>query len=63
MKYIVNAEMVTNCYLEVEANNEEEALAIAENTDGGEFVTDDDPNSGSWIITDAVLKEEKEEVA
>lgn len=51
MKYRVLAECTTYYYLDVEADNKDEALEKAEETDGGEFCWDTD---GSWYITDAL---------
>ena len=48
--YRVQAEMISYCYLDVEALNEEEANQIAEDTDGGDFSSDDDPFNGEWNI-------------
>ena len=53
--YRVWAEMVTDCYLDVEAKSEEEALNIAAETDGGDLISDDGWGSGDWRITNAVL--------
>ena len=50
-KYIVKAEMITDCYLEVEAESKNEAYDIAKNTDGGDFIADDSLYSGDWILT------------
>lgn len=47
-KFRVWAKMTTYSYLEVEADSEEEAEMIAEETDGGEFIPTDD---GDWEIT------------
>ena len=52
MKYKVYYKSIDYVYLEVEANSPEEARAIAEDTDGGEFIND---GYGSWeydYITD-----------
>lgn len=49
-KFRVYAESTSNYYIEVEAENEEQAKEIAENTDGGDFIED---GSGSWDITNA----------
>lgn len=51
-KYRVWAKMTTYSYIEVEAGSESEAISIAEDTDGGEFITSDD---GDWEITEAEL--------
>lgn len=51
-KYRVWAKMSTDAYLDVEAEDEDEARNIAEEADGGDFIPDDDPYSGDWEITD-----------
>lgn len=43
--------METDLYLDVEASSREEAMEIAEATDGGEFIED---GSGDWNVYDAV---------
>lgn len=48
----VFAEVTTSCYLDVEAETEEEALAIGQDADGGEFTTQDD--DGYWDVYSAV---------
>ena len=50
-KYRVWAKMISYSYLEVEAESKEEAEAIAEETDGGEFIPTDD---GDWELIDDV---------
>ena len=47
-KYRVWAQSISDVYLDVEADSEEEALQIAEDADGGEFI--DDPTGGDWIM-------------
>ena len=47
MKYIVWAKMTSYAYLYVDAESEEEAFEIAEETDGGEFEPSED---GDWEI-------------
>lgn len=54
MTYRVYAKMTTELYLDVEANSEEEAMDIAEETDGGDFTEVDSYFSGSWDVTHAV---------
>lgn len=57
MKYRVWAQSISDVYLDVEAENEREAIEIAEATDGGEFI-DAGGFSGDWIIGRAeVIKE------
>lgn len=47
--YRVWAEMVTHCYIDIEAESEAEAKNIAEETDGGEFIPCHE--KGSWDVT------------
>lgn len=54
-KYKVKAVMTSYAYLEVEAEDENEAYNIARETDGGEFIPTDE---GDWEI----LEDEIEEV-
>lgn len=49
--YRVLCTMETDLYLDVEASSREEAMEIAEATDGGEFIED---GSGDWNVYDAV---------
>ncbi len=49
-KYRVWAKMTTYSYIEVEAESEDEAMGIAKEIDGGEFITSDD---GEWEIDKA----------
>ena len=49
-KYRVWAKMTSYAYIEVEAENASEARSIAEDTDGGEFISSED---GDWEITEA----------
>ena len=53
----VQAEIITYCYLDVEATSKEEAHEIAEATDGGEFVTMDD--GGDFNILETLTSELK----
>jgi hypothetical protein len=46
----VEAEVVSYCYIYVEAESADEAEAFAETVDGGDFITDDSPTSGDWNI-------------
>ena len=50
-QFRVWAKAIDYCYLDVEANDEDEAFAIAAETDGGEFITED--CSGDWQLIDA----------
>ena len=49
-KYRVWAECISDVYLDVEADSEEEALAIASEADGGEFI---DSGDGDWKMGSA----------
>jgi len=46
-KYRVWAKMTSYSFLDVEAESEQEALEIAEDADGGEFITTED---GDWEL-------------
>lgn len=48
--YRVRAKMTTYCYIDVEAESADDARSKAEDIDGGEFITDDDPYSGGFEI-------------
>ena len=49
-KFRVWAKMTSYAYIDIEADTKEEAEKIAEDTDGGEFISGDD---GDWeILTD-----------
>ena len=50
-RYKVKAEMITDLYIVVEADDEEEALEIADEIDGGDWV---DEEKGDWIVCRAV---------
>ena len=56
-KYKVPATMYTYLTLEVSAESEEEAFAIAEETDGGQFIEEGGYGSGDWEVGTPVLKE------
>lgn len=45
--YRVWAKTVSYCYLDIDADSEENALRVAEETDGGEFIPTED---GDWEI-------------
>ena len=50
--YVVAASFVTHCQMVIEAENEDDAWAQAQNLDGGSF----DPHGyGDWSIDDVVL--------
>ena len=48
--------METDLYLNVEASSREEAMEIAQNTDGGDFIED----GGSWNVYDAAVITKKD---
>ena len=52
------AECINDCYADIEAESEEEALEIAWEMDGGDFITDD---SGDWRITNAELLDDDDD--
>lgn len=54
--YRVYAEVSTRCYIDVEADSEAEALQIGEETDGGDFITEE--NTGDWSVYQATKKSE-----
>jgi hypothetical protein len=54
--YRVVASMTTYCYANVEAESEDEAYAIAQSMDGGDFTTD--PMRGDWSINSVYEAEE-----
>ena len=60
-KYTVEARIISYATLEVEADTAEEAVDIAENTDGGEFIPDSDPGSGAFDIVRVINEETDEE--
>lgn len=57
-KYRVWAECISDVYLDVEAESEDEAIEIANETDGGDFITSD---YGDWKIGSAVLMDDEED--
>ena len=57
--YRVNAEVISDVCVDIEAESEEEALQIAEDMDGSEFI--EDHCGGDFKITSAYLREEPEE--
>ena len=57
-RYRVWAECITDCYLDVDAESEEEAFAIAEEADGGDFITD--MAGGDFRVTSTIEKLEEE---
>jgi len=50
-KFRVYAEVTTRCYIDVDAESEEQALAIGEDTDGGDFISEED--TGDWKVYQA----------
>jgi len=48
-KYNITAYYTTTCFVEIEAENEDDAYEIARNMDGGNFTSTD---SGDWRIVD-----------
>lgn len=50
-KFRVRAMASSTCYIDVEAESEFEAKQIAEDTDGGEFISEE--TGGDWMILDA----------
>ena len=48
--YRVWAKMTNECYFDVMAGSAKEAYDIGRNTDGGEFLLDDNYFSGSWEV-------------
>ncbi len=50
--YRVWAQSISDVYLDVEAESEEEAYEIASEADGGEFI--EDPTGGDWIMGDVM---------
>jgi len=59
-KYKVPATMYTYLYLEVSAESADEALAIARETDGAEFISED--GSGEWELGEPAQIEDIAEV-
>ena len=57
-KYRVGAVLMTSLYLEVSAESEEEALAIAEETDDEDFIREEGFGSTDWRMGDPILLEE-----
>jgi hypothetical protein len=57
-KYKVFAKMTTYLYVHVDANNYEEAMKIASDIDGGQFIPLNQGivASGDWEITDAHIE-------
>lgn len=51
----VQAEVITFCYLDVKADSAEEANQIAEDTDGGDFITSE--KGGDFVILHTLTSE------
>lgn len=59
-KFKVEAKVVTFCYMVIEADSVEEANEIAENMDGGDFITSPEPNGYFEIVGDNTVGTEEE---
>ena len=55
----VQAECITYCYIDIEADSIDEANEIAEETDGGDFTSDE--NFGGWNVLDSLTREKTPE--
>ena len=55
-KYKVQAEMITDLYIIVEAESEDEAYSIARDTDGADFIEEE--LGGDWVIGAVIQMEE-----
>lgn len=53
-KYRVWAQMITDCYIDIEAPNESAAFEYAEDADGGDFHFCDSFNSGEWEVGSSI---------
>lgn len=58
-KFRVRAKVTTYCYLEVDANNADEAMEIGEETDGGDFITEN--SDGDFEVIEAKEIQDGEE--
>jgi len=56
-KFRVWATYKSDCYLEVEAEDKDEAYDIAMNTDGGDFTPNDDYINDNWDIDASDIEE------
>lgn len=54
-KFRVWAESISDVYLDVEAETEEEAMEIAMDTDGGDYIED---GCGDWVFGSVVELED-----
>lgn len=56
-KFRVQATVTTSCYIDIEADSIEEANEIASETDGGDFISYDDEDSGEFNIVENLTTE------
>ncbi len=56
--FVVTAEYTTSCTIEVEAENEEHAMELAKDIDGGEFIPQDNLFDSDWNIARAEEKQQ-----
>jgi len=56
-QYKVFAKMSTYLYVYVDANSNDEAMEIARDMDGGEFIPYDQGILGDWEIVEAFIQE------
>lgn len=54
-KFRVHAEVISFCYIDIEAETAEEANEIADGKDGGDFITDD--TGGDFVIQKSMTSE------
>lgn len=55
-RYKVVAMMSTYCYVYVDANSNSEAMEIASEMDGSDFIPMEQGTVGDWKITEAILQ-------
>lgn len=55
-RYKVVAKMSTYCYVYVDANSNSEAIEIASEMDGSDFIPMEQGTVGDWEITEAILE-------
>jgi len=60
-RFKVQAEVITYCYVVVEADSAEEANEIADGMDGGDFITKE--KGGDFNILTTLTQETKEKVS
>jgi hypothetical protein len=58
-KFKVQAEVISYCYIIVEAENAEEANEAAENIDAGDFITDTIDMGGEFNVLKTLTQEVK----